>query len=82
MKSEWRIHKSTQRREKMCDRQEPSPLKAGEAGSPARSRGSSNLQFYFNTAIRLTAFLRMGSFIYSTFTLSPMSGGLESKKVL
>jgi hypothetical protein len=39
-------------------------------------------RFYFNTAIRVTAFLLIKSFTYSTFTLSPMSGGLESKKVL
>jgi len=37
---------------------------------------------YFNTAIRVTAFLMIESLIYSTFTLSPMSGGLESTKVL
>jgi len=45
-------------------------------------RGSSSLQFYFKTAIRVTAFLQIESLIYSIFTLSPISGGLESTKVL
>ena len=53
-----------------------------ERRDPRPQPGSSNLQFYFNTPIRLTAFLLIESFIYSTFTLSPMNGGLESKKVL
>src|SRR4030042_1303618 len=83
MKSEWKKDKSAEG-EKKCRRAtgKSLPRQSRRGGVPGRSRSSSSVQLYFNTAIRLTAFLLIESFIYSTFTLSPMSGGLESKKVL
>jgi hypothetical protein len=67
---------------KNCDPQVASPAEAGEGEISVRGRGSSNLQLYFKTAIRVTAFLMIESLTYSIFTLSPIRGGLESKKVL
>ena len=84
MKSEWKKDKSPQRRKRSAEVRPERALsrQSGRGGVPGRSRSSSSVQFYFNTAKRLTAFLRKESFIYSTFTLSPMNGSLESKKVL
>ena len=60
----------------------PRSRSRAEPAEVGESRGGLANHYYFKTAIRVTAFLLNESLIYSTFTLSPMNGGLESTEVL